>query len=73
MLDWSIDINAPTDRVNDQPVHWYITPYYEGVTLGFEDDIPAAIIATLAYIHAHFASRLEDLLILSSADERTGS
>lgn len=41
---------------------WLVMPFYEGKPLSTTDDeVPAAVIDSLARLHAHFASRLEDL------------
>lgn len=41
---------------------WLVMPFYEGKPLSTTDDeVPAAVIDSLARLHAHFASRLEHL------------
>lgn len=50
-------VNAPTPDATT--ANWFVTPFYEGRALTFADEIPASIIRALAWVHAHFASRLK--------------
>jgi aminoglycoside phosphotransferase (APT) family kinase protein len=37
------------------PVHWFVTPLYEGEHLTFEDEVPRPVVESLARVHAHFS------------------
>ena len=43
----------------DPFAHWYITPFYPGPTLTFEDTVPPEVVRSLAQLHAHFLGRVE--------------
>lgn len=43
------------------PVHWFVTPLYEGEHLTFEDEVPRPVVESLARVHAHLCSRLDQL------------
>lgn len=68
LVDAAIDPAAPDDAVNDQPAHWFVTPFYPGATLTFDDEPPLAIIEALAQVHVHFASRVAELRYLERVD-----
>jgi aminoglycoside phosphotransferase (APT) family kinase protein len=54
LIDSAIAVPAPGEKT----ISCFITPFYEGRTLTFEDDIPAAVIESLAQVHLYFAPRL---------------
>lgn len=70
LVDAAIDPAASPDDRNDQPTHWYVTPFYPGATLTFDDEPPLSIMAALAQVHHHFASHVAELSYLERVDER---
>lgn len=40
---------------------WFVSPFYAGDLLTFDDDLPTEIISALAAIHAHYLTRTEQL------------
>jgi thiamine kinase-like enzyme len=56
-----IDSAISEATLEDKFAHWFITPFYEGAFLTFEDEVPRPIIETLARIHAYFAPRVEQV------------
>jgi len=55
-------IDAACDPTTADPwANWFITPYYKGVELTFDDDIPLPVLASLARIHAYFAPQAGQL------------
>lgn len=40
---------------------WFITPFYTGRVLTFDDAVPPSVVWTLVRIHAYFTSRVPDL------------
>jgi hypothetical protein len=44
----------------DPFAHWYITPFYPGPSLTFEDAVPLEVICDLARLHTHFLGRVEE-------------
>lgn len=68
LVDAAIDATAPEDMVNAQPTHWFVTPFYPGATLTFDDEPPLSIMAALAQVHVHFASRVDELSYLERVD-----
>jgi aminoglycoside phosphotransferase (APT) family kinase protein len=40
--------------LGSEPVHWFVTPLYEGEHLTFEDEVPRPVVESLARVHAHF-------------------
>jgi aminoglycoside phosphotransferase (APT) family kinase protein len=55
IIDSSMDVPIPDATT----ANWFVTPFYEGRALTFADETPASIIRTLAWVHAHFTSRLK--------------
>jgi hypothetical protein len=47
-----IATSASTDAPEDPEASWFVTPFYPGETLHFGDPIPAAVLTTLARVHA---------------------
>ena len=47
--------------LGNEPVHWFVAPLYKGEHLTFEDEVPRPAIETLARVHAHYASRVDQL------------
>jgi len=47
--------------LGNEPVHWFVTPLYEGEHLTFEDEVPRPVVESLARVHAHYASRVDQL------------
>jgi aminoglycoside phosphotransferase (APT) family kinase protein len=47
---------------------WFITPFYEGHTLEFDDDMPAAVLNALASIHAFYTSHAHQIDWLPQVD-----
>jgi len=45
----------------DGPIHWFVAPLYEGEHLTFEDEVPRLVVESLARVHAHFISRVDQL------------
>jgi hypothetical protein len=43
------------------PAYWFVTPLYGGEHLTFEDEVPRPVVESLARVHAHFGSRLDQL------------
>jgi aminoglycoside phosphotransferase (APT) family kinase protein len=43
--------------LGNEPVHWFVTPLYEGEHLTFEDEVPRPVVESLARIHAHFCAK----------------
>jgi thiamine kinase-like enzyme len=60
------DMDKSNPRQNGSS--WFISPFYEGSLLTFEDDLPPSIIRALAAIHAYYASRLRQLSGLQKMD-----
>jgi len=53
------------------PGHWFVMPLYEGEHLTFEDEVPRPAIESLARVHAHYVSRLDQLGWLPRLDGDT--
>jgi hypothetical protein len=56
LIDAAIDLSTA-----DLWTNWLITPYYEGVELTFDDDVPLPVLESLARIHTYFAPRAGQL------------
>jgi aminoglycoside phosphotransferase (APT) family kinase protein len=53
----------------DELIHWFVMPFFEGAPLSTADDeMPLAVIDSLARLHAHFISRLNELAWLPRFD-----
>ena len=46
----------------------FVTPFYGGDPLTFEDEVPRSVVESLAKVHAYFAPRIETLRWLERAD-----
>ena len=59
-LPYVIDLFADEQATGpeENAMYWLVTPFYQGAALTFDDEIPAAVIESLARVHVHFASRL---------------
>jgi aminoglycoside phosphotransferase (APT) family kinase protein len=55
VIDYGVEKHAPEGK----PKHWFITPFYEGCPLTFEDEMPVEVIRTLAQVHTRFAGQIE--------------
>jgi len=56
-----IDSNPSQGGHEKECGNWFITPFYEGTTLTFEDEMPLPVVESLARLHAYFAPRLNQL------------
>jgi thiamine kinase-like enzyme len=63
-----IDSHIDDEQPQQNGTSWFISPFYEGHTLDFDDDIPLSIVKTLATVHACFAKHLQDLDTLTKVD-----
>jgi aminoglycoside phosphotransferase (APT) family kinase protein len=55
VIDAGVDKHTPDGK----PKHWFITPFYEGRPLTFEDEMPEEVVRTLAQVHSRFAGHIE--------------
>ncbi len=60
-LPLAIACGERTPIPGSAPAHWFVTPLYEGEHLTFEDEVPRPVIESLARVHAHFSSRMDQL------------
>ena len=56
-----IDYARNTPASEEESIAWFITPLYEGDHPTFEDEVPLAVIESLARVHAYFAPRVGQL------------
>ena len=52
VIDYALD-------TDDKSANWFVTPFYAGNTLTFDDDVPADVVCSLAQLHCHFQSQVE--------------
>jgi aminoglycoside phosphotransferase (APT) family kinase protein len=56
-----VDFHIATDEPDTNGASWFITPFYEGRLLTFDDEVPASIVDAQARVHAHFLSPEHEL------------
>jgi len=55
VIDYGVEKHSPEGK----PKHWFITPFYEGCPLTFEDEMPVEVIRTLAQVHTRLPGKLK--------------
>jgi Ser/Thr protein kinase RdoA (MazF antagonist) len=60
-LPYTISSSQQAPLSDGTPTHWFVTPLYTGEHLTFEDEVPRPVVESLARVHAHFGSRLDQL------------
>jgi hypothetical protein len=46
-------------ETEEESANWYITPFYDGKKLTFQDEVPTDVVRSLARLHYHFQERTE--------------
>jgi len=44
-------------KSDEESANWFITPFYAGTPLTFQDDVPAGVLQMLARLHYHFQNQ----------------
>jgi len=56
-----IDHGQIANPSDDNQTDWFVAPFYEGQSLGFDDEVPQVVIESLVRLHAYFMPRNEQL------------
>jgi aminoglycoside phosphotransferase (APT) family kinase protein len=57
--------NSETDK---EPANWFLTPFYAGTPLTFQDEVPAGVLCSLAQLHHYFQDQVDRFETLYRVD-----
>jgi thiamine kinase-like enzyme len=63
-----IDCGYQKASDDERYAHWFIIPFYNGVELTWDDDVPAIVMESLAQLHVHFRTRVQSIDYLHIID-----
>jgi len=53
---------------DEKSANWFLTPFYAGTPLTFQDEVPTGVVRSLARLHHHFQGQVERFETLYRAD-----